>query len=86
MNSFILKFKTEGDQNFLSAYVYPLVSNNALVHDSYFCKKFGGLPFPFQREGDCFVGATNNCNKYYPHLYVCPNECRPKDHQDWIYC
>lgn len=81
----VIKY-SEGDQNFLSAYVYPLISNNTIVHDSYLCKLFGGSPFPSKREGDCFVGSTTNCNKYYRFLEECPIDCRPKDHTDWIYC
>jgi hypothetical protein len=37
--------------------VYPLVKSNAIVHDSYLCKSFGGGAFPTRRLGDCFIGS-----------------------------
>ncbi len=40
------------DQNFLRDKIYPIVSNNCLVHDEYFDKK----PFPSERIGSSFVG------------------------------
>jgi hypothetical protein len=45
------------DQNFLAEHVYPLISNNSLVHDEFFEKK----PFPSQsgvRNSDHFVGQA----------------------------
>ena len=75
----------EGDQIFLSAYIYPLIYNYSLVHDSYLCKQFGGSPFPVKREGNCFVGSMHSCNKT-ALFYDCPLECRPKNHSNWRSC
>ena len=44
------------DQNFLKEVVYPIVKNNALVHDEYFEKK----PFPTVRLPGFFVGQAFN--------------------------
>ncbi len=53
------------DQNFLTQYVYPLIKNKSVVHDSYMCMKHGGEPFPTRRIGLCHVGqyiyANNQC-------------------------
>lgn len=40
------------DQIFLSQKIYPLISNDCMVHDEFFDKK----PFPTQRMGKQFVG------------------------------
>ena len=42
------------DQNFLKEKVYPIVMNNACVHDEFFDKK----PFPKPRKEDRFVGQA----------------------------
>ena len=46
------------DQNFLKEVVYPIVKNNALVHDEYFEKK----RFPLKRENKFFVGQAFNAD------------------------
>ena len=48
--------KAKSDQPFLAKYVYPLISNNSIMHDSYFCEKYGAKPFPSKRIGSCFIG------------------------------
>ena len=73
------------DQYFLRDYVYPLVKNDSIVHDSYFCHKLGGDPFPTQRVGNCFIGSRLGCNETGIH-FGCPSNCRPKDHQNWTTC
>ena len=68
-----------------------------MVHDSYLCNsKFikGSHPavFPTQRiSGPNFtLPKTRNFvgnNKVFPSIdKVCPQECRPKEHQDWKLC
>ena len=42
------------DQNFLREIVYPLIKNDAIVHDEFFEKK----PFPTAREPNRFVGQA----------------------------
>jgi hypothetical protein len=77
------------DQQFLSDYVYPLVVENSLIHDSYLCRSFpGSSPWPTRRLGDCFVGSTGECNESTTLLdyFVCPKKCRPKKHPEWVTC
>lgn len=42
------------DQNFLKEKIYPLVKDNAHVHDEFFEKK----PFPYPRDDEHFVGQA----------------------------
>ena len=40
---------------------------------------------------NCFVGCSECCEQIedgdnFKYNKVCPKECRPKDHKDWIYC
>ena len=81
------------DQYFLSNFVWPIAKKSATVHDSYNCKYLGGEPFPTKRPEDkfCFASCSLPCcdqtlNQKNRKMDVCPVECRPKDHQDWIYC
>ncbi len=74
------------DQDFLSNYVYPLVYNRSVVHDSYLCKNYGGSSWPSQRPGNCFVGSPESCNITATNLPDCPLECRPKSHREWTKC
>ncbi|CAG0901313.1 unnamed protein product [Darwinula stevensoni] len=64
-----------------------------LVHDSYHCTKpeFQGpeyRPFPKQREGGYFVGWARRFDPAESLVlkFNCTPECRPKDHQDWVFC
>ena len=68
--------------------MWPEAKNNALIHDSFNCdKNNGGVPFPTQRLGDCYVAIMSMCNNNTSSKsLVCPSICRPKDHQDWITC
>lgn len=46
-----------------------------------------GEPWPTQRLGDCFVGSIYDCNKDAINEFpMCPDACRPKDHQNWTSC
>lgn len=79
----IFVFKV-ADQTFLRTHVYKKILDHTLVHDSYNCKVLGGVGWPTKRDGDCFVGGfdCNSTNAYY----ICPVECRPADHKEWLYC
>ena len=69
-----------------------------MTHDAYSCtrpeyKTAVMRPFPTQRldEFDNFVGCPEcpGCTRgriYFEEPFQCPKECRPPDHQDWIYC
>ena len=76
------------DQDFLRDYFYPYLKDNSLVHDSFYCNDYhDSEPFPTQRVGSCFVGASLKDTICQNSTFLaCPIECRPKDHQDWIYC
>ena len=82
------KNQKKKDQHFLIAYVYPLLRNVSVIHDSHLCKLYkDSKPFPTRRIGACFIGSTdydNSCiNKKF---HLCPEECRPKNHKDWTTC
>ena len=76
------------DQMLLKNFVWPLFKHRlVLQHDSYLCKRYpGSVPWPKQRpeEPNNYVGSVVVQN--YTLKDVCPKECRPKDHQDWIHC
>lgn len=75
------------DQNILKKYVWPLIKNDSVQHDSYYCKLYpGSIPFPTQRNIDkAFVGCYKPCGKVYPPK-ECPIKCRPEKHKNWTYC
>ena len=78
------------DQEFLSTHVWPHVPNNSIIHDSYFCKTLRGTPFPTQRSKIfCFASCSFCCDEKIFNVTwkdICPEDCRPKTHKDWIYC
>ncbi|XP_045116130.1 uncharacterized protein LOC123507385 [Portunus trituberculatus] len=77
------------DQVILWREVWPVAHLNGTVHDAYTCKRFSGsLPFPSPRFNFTFVGMRTyrkNFKKDSVHN-KCPPACRPKEHQDWLYC
>lgn len=74
------------DQDVLYRTIYKPYSKDILVHDSYQCIKYNdSLPFPTRRNKTEFVGANFPDSISYI-LPECPKVCRPKDHQDWLYC
>lgn len=81
------------DQSLLGDHIFKYSKESSTVHDSFYCKKYGGNPFPTRRlEGLCFVSCSNCCdmvkNINYTELwhYECPKECRPDNHKDWKEC
>ena len=87
------------DQVALAIILSPHAFNDSVVHDSYLCqvdilmKGKLNLPFPTQRLSGPnftmpapvepnFVGNTGN----YAIDDVCPIDCRPADHKDWLLC
>ena len=77
------------DQDLLNAHIWPLVKDDSIHHDSYFCEKnSGSTPFPTKRDDQLrFVGCYRPCkavDKWKP--LICPIACRPKNHTDWEYC
>ena len=85
------------DQVFIETNLLSIVQKNNTSHDSFFCNKFGGQPFPSKRTPEyCHVGGYGCCeisrkNNYYSRPFrslnlQCPHMCRPKNHSDWFYC
>jgi hypothetical protein len=88
------------DQHLLDYYFWPLIRwgrVNATIHDSYWCFRYkNSEPFPKQRQtfknNLCFIGCNDCCeddnhnNNQTLIVMQCPQECRPIEHMDWIYC
>lgn len=77
----------------LKEIAWNFAEKNSKIHDSYTCQSLGGEPFPSKRPTNinCFVGCKNKCcdenqNQTAIVSPVCPESCRPKDHNDWQYC
>jgi len=93
-----LLINTRGADQFLLAYYFwPIARTNSTIHDSYHCQitELGGeisQPFPTQRPNasGCHVGAIGCCdtkaNSKKHSFKICPEQCRPTEHIDWIYC
>lgn len=78
--------KKESDQHIIRKYVWPVVKNDAMEHDSYSCDRYpGSIPYPSKRLTNTsgFMGCKRPCVRELP---PCPLKCRPKNHQDWTYC
>ncbi len=78
------------DQYLLANFVWKRARQNATIHDSYHCARLGpSKPFPTRRpEYMCFVTCLGCCDPKINNRtsHICPFECRPKEHPDWIYC
>ena len=58
-----------------------------IAHDSYLCGKYPPTyPFPTQRNGSMFVGMIVIGEQQVGTAEICPENCRPSNHMDWIYC
>lgn len=51
------------DQDFLNDIIWPLVEENAMQHDSYYRRLWGGRPFPTPRDNGQFVGEIIDENE-----------------------
>ncbi|CAF0908804.1 unnamed protein product [Adineta steineri] len=88
------KYNGSGDQDFLGQHVWEKVRSKALMFDSYFCRQYrGSRPFPTERpRGNCYLGCIRPCcinatdTDPIGSPEICPPACRPKDHQNWLYC
>jgi hypothetical protein len=89
----ISRYRGRADQGFLAAHVWPIAKSSLIVHDSFLCNRYGyrAQPFPTQRpspnETNCFIGCVRPCcGRGIMPFKPCPEQCRPKDHPEWIYC
>jgi len=90
----VKKYSLAEDETLLGELIWPTVKNQTLVFDSYLCQQFpeGNLrPYPTQRSStDCHLGCIRPCCGENLSKIVlqepCPQQCRPKNHTDWIYC
>ena len=79
------------DQMVLNRHVWPVAKAVVMSHDSYTCTMFpNSHPFPTKREdaiGNYIGGVIGHGAriKFVPEN-ECPANCRPKEHQDWVYC
>ena len=75
------------DQLLLIKCLWKVTKDDSLQHDSYACETFSGsTPYNTQRSNNWeFIGCRRGCahRKLQKH---CPVACRPKKHQDWLYC
>ena len=88
------------DQLLLAQYLWPIAQNDMICHDSYHCNVFKSpfnRPFPTQRKSGPdfsyieewnFVGSNGGTIYLdaWDSTMLCPEECRPKEHQDWLLC
>ncbi|CAF1099972.1 unnamed protein product [Rotaria magnacalcarata] len=90
----VQKYPGINDQAFLTNEVWPQAKSSIIVHDSFICQASYGTgtqPFPIQRPlpdaTNCYIGCVRPCclDGKLP-FGECPKACRPKNHQDWIYC
>jgi len=74
----------QDDQNILAKYLWPQIKSDIMQQDAYLCDKYpGSIRFPTKREGTYFVGCYRPC---HDKINVCPEKCRPKNHQNWTRC
>jgi hypothetical protein len=97
LNTSRLEVIEEMDQTLLNDYLWPLIIDSLLSHDSYLCFLFPEgthRPWPTKRlasddfsQGmvNNFVGANGGSISLESHK-MCPEECRPRDHKDWLLC
>jgi len=77
--------RKDNDQSILRTVMWPMIKHDVVQHDSFACESYpGSEPFPTKRIKGGFVGCVRDCEEGEP--LVCPKACRPKEHEDWIYC
>ena len=100
LQRFVTKYSGRGDQSFLTDHLWPLARRNSITHDSFSCRwsryvyRSDTRPFPSQRpHPECFVGCPKPCcmpeqtrNHDLSQYEQCPSACRPREHQDWLFC
>ena len=89
------------DQSLLREHLWESHGHDSLAHDSYFCRSFPKAgsekrAFPTQRVTGPNFARPNEMNFVGSNggilgrngrpAAICPEECRPADHKDWILC
>ena len=74
--------KKGDDQDMPQKYLWPVLKNDIIQYDSYLCKKYSGSkPYPSQR-----LAINEVIGGFRSIAPLCPEECRPRKHLDWLYC
>ena len=76
------------DQEFLASFIWPWAKFNVHHHAAFFCQDYkNAVPFPTEREKAKanYIGVPWVKNDTF-YNRKCQIECRPKDHQEWLYC
>ncbi|XP_049849060.1 uncharacterized protein LOC126317237 [Schistocerca gregaria] len=86
------KGKKGQDQWLLAKHVWPNIRGDVWQHDAFYCHKYSShghmRAFPTPRNHTVvynFVGNRFGVDTQ-PLVKECPQQCRPADHQDWLYC
>ncbi len=90
------------DQEMLVEFLWPVARLDMVAHDSYTCqfmplKSDMTRPWPSPRANgpnfsdprvNNYVGGIGRffLDAKFPYAKKCPEKCRPKNHQDWIFC
>ena len=99
ITSLVEEFMDEADKigygadiGFLMNKIWPIVSNEIMSHDAFYCVKYNGKPFPTKRDDNWqHVGQVFDANDKPIQRHMMklksgnPAECRPADRQNWIY-
>ena len=78
------------DMYFLADFIYPIIKNNLIAHDSYHCEKFkDSIPFPTERKNYETVGdiwneddTSEKSSKVFLVNMKSPETCRKK--KEWL--
>ena len=76
------------DQEFLATFIWPWAQFNVHHQAAFWCDDYKNtVPFPTEREKARanYIGVPWVQNQTF-YDKKCPITCRPKTHQDWIYC
>ena len=78
----------EDDQNILQKYLWPELKNDVIQHDSYLCKYYpGSIPYSSKVLAiNEIIGCSEQHIQFCRAAKICPKDCRPRDHLDWLYC
>jgi len=91
IEEFVDKIGYGADIGLLMNKIWPIVSNDIMSHDAFYCVKYNGKPFPTKRDdnwqhvGHVFDANDKPIQRHFMKLkYGNPAECRPEDRHNWI--